>query len=259
MKNKQLHGQTFEPTEPNSVPQLLHFTHGNAKAGKDVWSFSLPAGWTCPGANECWSRADRRTGKITDGPDCRFRCFAAQQEAGPSNVRFSRWNNYDLLRRAGTAEAMADLILRSLTPSATKIRIHVGGDFWSIQYLEAWAIATAARPQDLFWGYTKSIPFWVALLGRIPSNLVLTASLGGKFDSLVEQYNLRYAKVVFHPSDTTLPIDHNDSLAQDPNVNAFALLLHSVQPKDSPAAKALQRMRREQIPFSYSRTAKGAV
>src|SRR5215472_1177492 len=76
----------------------LIFTKGNAKLGQEVWTFSLPAGHTCPGARECMARVDRETGKLTDGRHAQFRCFAASMEARMPTVRKSRWNNFDLLR-----------------------------------------------------------------------------------------------------------------------------------------------------------------
>ena len=33
------------------------------------YTFSLPSGYSCPGASECLSKADKDTGKITDGKD----------------------------------------------------------------------------------------------------------------------------------------------------------------------------------------------
>ena len=115
----------------------LSFGKGNAKVGDYVYTFSLPAGHTCPFANECLSRADKKTGKIKDGPQTVFRCFAASMEARMPSVRVSRWNNLDILRAAGLTDshAMADLILSSIPRMAKKIRIHVAGDFFNPEYL----------------------------------------------------------------------------------------------------------------------------
>ena len=48
---------------------------------RSIWSFNLPSGFSCPGANECLSKSDQRTGKITDGKDTKYRCFSASDEA----------------------------------------------------------------------------------------------------------------------------------------------------------------------------------
>src|SRR4029077_12086494 len=115
---------------------LLKFGKGNAKLDKQIATFSLPAGYTCPGASACLARANRITGKVTDGPLAQFRCFAASAEAAYSNVRESRWHNFDLLK-GKTREQMRALILASL-PDTTIIRIHVSGDYFNEAYFGAW-------------------------------------------------------------------------------------------------------------------------
>ena len=61
--------------------KLLRFGHGNAKLDPAVFTFSLPAGHFCPFANECRSKSNRLTGRIKDGPNTEFRCYAASSEA----------------------------------------------------------------------------------------------------------------------------------------------------------------------------------
>src|SRR5690242_4006625 len=95
----------------------LRFGRGNAKLDAAIFTFSLPAGHACPFARDCQSRADRETGKVKDGPDTAFRCYAASMEARHSSVRGSRWHNFELLRGKSRAD-MARLILESLSPYA---------------------------------------------------------------------------------------------------------------------------------------------
>ena len=52
--------------------KLLRFQFGNAKLSKLVAHVSLPSGFTCPGAKECLTYANRETRKITDGPDAKL-------------------------------------------------------------------------------------------------------------------------------------------------------------------------------------------
>ena len=91
------------------VMELLRITFENAKL-KGIWHFSLPSGWTCPGAKNCYTKADRETGKITDlqTPDADgiiYRCYAAMDEARRPNVRKVRWDNFSLLlEKKSTAE-----------------------------------------------------------------------------------------------------------------------------------------------------------
>lgn len=234
---------------------LLKFGKGNAKLGKQISTFSLPAGWTCPGAAQCLARANRETGKIQDGQAQQFRCFAASAEAAYTNVRESRWHNFDLLK-GKTSQEMQSLILASLPSDASIVRIHVSGDFFSEAYFNAWIGAAKARPEVKFYAYTKSIHFWLRLQGEIPANLILTASEGGKFDAQIDGF--KRAKVVFSEDQAAalgLAIDHDDSHAYDGS-ESFALLLHGTQAKGTESAKALSALKHSGAKFSYPRKVK---
>jgi len=233
----------------------LSFSRGNAKLSKDIYTFSLPAGHTCPGAHLCASYADRVSGKITDGQHTEFRCFAASQESMHPSVRKSRWTNYEMLKAVKTADAMAELILSSLDTSAKYVRIHVSGDFFNSHYFRAWAYVATQRPLTIFYAYTKSIKIVRANLSVIPENFRLTLSEGGKNDSLIPQLGIKSAKVVFSPEEADilgLTVDHDDSHAFDGN-ESFALLLHGTQKSGTDAARALNQMRKDNVKFSYSK------
>ena len=111
-------------------------------------------------------------------------------------------------------------------------------------------------------------PTWISVGLTLPEvnmewieqleNFILTASYGGRDDSLIEKHNLRYAKVVFSEAEAEslgLEIDHDDSHAADPHnqEKSFALLLHGTQPKDTEAAIALRKLKGK---GSYSRRKK---
>ena len=123
-------------SDPRKVADWLSFGKGNAKLGEEIATFSIPAGWTCPGASQCLARANRETGVIQDGSNQAFRCFAASAEAAFPSVRKSRWNNFEKLKGLST-EQMVALIVGSL-PKAKTVRIHVSGDFFSEAYFLAW-------------------------------------------------------------------------------------------------------------------------
>lgn len=228
----------------NNTIAKLKFAKGNAKLGKNTAIFSLPAGHTCLGANHCLSMANKTTGKIQDGKNTLFRCYAASAEALFTNIRKSRWNNYNLLRGKSVTE-MSELILASMPRNIKFCRIHASGDFFNQDYFDAWIKVAQKRPDLIFYGYTKALPLWIRRLGAIPKNLHLVASLGGKYDALITEYNLRYAKVVFNEETAKrlgLPIDHDDSHVWSYNGN-FALLLHGTQPKGSAAGLAWQKIK----------------
>jgi hypothetical protein len=224
----------------------LKFGLGNAKLSANIHTFSIPSGWTCPLAHHCLSKANRLTGKITDGPHTQFRCFAASQEALFPTVRRARWHNFDLLKSAGTVEKMAQLIQDSLPTNASLIRCHVSGDFWNEQYFLAWLNVAWNNPQITIYGYTKMLPFLVKYKKHIPLNFRFTASKGGKADALISKHKLKFSEVVFSPEEAMekgLKIDHDDSLAIGYNAS-FSLLIHGTQAPNTPAAKAMSALRK---------------
>lgn len=228
---------------------LLKFSKNNAKLG-DTPYFSLPAGFSCPFAKECKSTADKETGKISDTKTTKFRCYAASVESLRTNVRKSRWHNYDLLLEAKTSDAMYKLIKDSITyhfPNGLRLlRIHESGDFFNQAYFDAWLRIAKETPNTIFYAYTKALNFWVNRLNDIPSNFKLNASKGGSRDQLIDQYGLKYVEVVFSPEEAKskrLYIDQDDKLAWSQD-KPFAILLHGIQPKGSDAATALSALRK---------------
>lgn len=229
----------------------IKFSQGNAKLNKAIWTMSLPAGFTCFGADECLSYADKLTGKIKDGANCKVRCFSASEEALFPNVRDSRWYNFEILKSLKSEAEMVAVILDSLDEKAEICRPHVSGDFFNQKYFNAWMEVARQRPNTIFYAYTKSIPLWINAMSenRIPDNFKLNASLGGKFDNLIYKFGLKSVKIVFsveEASNLGLEIDHDDSHAylQD---KPFALLLHGTQPSGSQAAEALKVLRKLKI------------
>jgi hypothetical protein len=222
---------------------MLKFSKSNSKMTKlasmlglknsQVFSFDLPAGWTCPMADICLSKADRVTGKITDGENSKFRCYAASLESAFTTARNAHWHNFDLLKSAKTLDGMVDLILSSLPSTAKIVRIHSSGDFFNRAYFQAWVKVAIARPDVMFFGYTKILNY---VSFPKPSNFKLVYSMGGKMDKKVtrEPYSMVVNTIKdavklglevscqIHPAD-----DYNFVVAQKP----FALVLHGTQPK----------------------------
>ena len=62
------------------------------------------------------------------------------------------------------------------------VRLHDSGDFYSQEYLNAWATIAATFPDVIFYAYTKSLHLDMT---AIPSNLRITRSQGGKLDKLI--------------------------------------------------------------------------
>ena len=234
--------------------ELAEYLQGNRK----IYSLDLLSGWSCPHAKDCLSKAivqDSGKRKIKDGRHTQFRCFSASQEVQYTNVYNSRKHNFDILRKMSCGE-MVDMINQSLPTNAGIVRIHVAGDFFSQQYMEAWYTVALLNPKILFYAYTKSLRFWLAI-NEFPilHNFVLTASYGGTHDHLIDEFNLRSTKVVFSEAEAEelgLAIDHDDSHAAKPSLrdNSFALLIHGTQPAGSEASTALKKLKGK---GSYSR------
>ena len=227
---------------------------------RKIYSLDLLSGYSCPFAEKCLSKAvvqDNGKRKIRDGKHTEFRCFSASQEVQYTNVYNSRKHNFDILRKLSCGE-MVDMMNQSLPTNAGIVRIHVAGDFFSQQYMEAWYTVALLNPSVLFYAYTKSLRYWLAI-NEFPilHNFVLTASYGGRDDHLIdgENFNFRSAKVVFSEAEAAelgLEIDHDDSHAARPSMRDqdFALLIHGTQPAGSEAATALKELKGK---GSYSR------
>jgi hypothetical protein len=222
-----------------------------------VYSFSLLSGFSCPKALDCQTYAikDKATGKRTvlDGKHAEFRCFSAIQEAQYPSVYNQRKHNFDtLLEHKDNYIDMTELILNSLPVNADYIRVHVGGDFFNKNYMLAWYLVAKLNPNIKFYAYTKSIKWMSDLEHHRPNNFSMIASYGSKEDALIDELNLKSANVVFHPSETTKPIDKNEYYAIN-DKGSFSLLLHGTQKQGSKGSKAIKRMNKENIKYSYSR------
>ena len=242
---------------------MLKFSSKNAKLERinewtdkkqTIYSFSLPSGYTCPGALDCRSFANKNTGKIIDGKDTKYRCFSASTESMFPSVRNQRWDNFEPLKKLDATD-MVKAIREDLPKDMNILRVHVGGDFFHQRYFDAWLAVARLNPTKTFYAYTKSIHMWVARIKTIPGNFKLNASRGGKYDNLIDEYKLKEAVVVFSLEEAeakNLEIDHNEKHAIQ-NTGSFALLIHGTQPKGSEASEALKSLKKQGINSGYSR------
>jgi hypothetical protein len=240
---------------------LLKFSPANAKTkelvkvralrkylknGRKVYSLDLLSGWSCPGAKDCLAKVHIIEGraKVVDGANTSFRCFSASQEVLYPSVYKARKHNLDLLKACNSTVPCLKLLQSSLPPNIGILRFHVGGEFFKMSYLRAVVKLAELRPDVLFYAYTKSLHFLQQIdmvdptRGIIRHNFLITASRGGRYESLIDELKIRTATVVFSSDDTSLAIDHDDSHAATAGPS-FSLLLHGIQPKGSIAAKSL--------------------
>ena len=195
-----------------------------------AWSWSIPSGTTCPGAEQCLAKVDRHSGKMTNGVKQKFKCYAAVSERYPS-VRKRYWTNFDAVRGKKADEVEA--VLADCFPkNAKRVRVHTAGDFYSEQYFLGWMQFAASNPEVQFWAFTKSIPIWVNNREAVPSNMEIQASYGGKWDDMIKTNKLKYAKVVWSVDEAKLlglEIDTDDKMAAFPGPS-FALLENFTKP-----------------------------
>ena len=239
------------------VSELSEYLQGKRK----IYSLDLLSGYSCPSAKACLSKAvvqlDGRR-KIKDGAFNEFRCFSASQEVQYTNVYNLRKHNFDILRDLPIND-MTERLVDDLPKNAGIIRIHVAGDFFNADYMQAWYNVAVMNPTVLFYAYTKSIRYWYRL-NEFPelNNFVLTASYGGRDDDLISELGLRSTTVVYSEAEAEklgLEIDHDDSHAARPSMRNqdFALLVHGTQPKGSEAATALKLLKKNKVRHSYNR------
>jgi len=259
--------------------KLLQVAKSNQKFDKRkdkklVLSISLLAGVTCPYAKECLSKAVvkeriklddgsiKLKRKVQDGPEMKYRCFSASQEAQYPQTYAARSNNLNLVKEAYKADGIsgvADLLEASLKASQPKknpdpeqlVRPHVSGDMFSSWYFLAWAEVARRNPLWTVYGYTKALPLVLKYRKRLPGNFVINLSRGGTHDHLIpelESHGFKSATVVYSEAEAKklgLKIDNDDSLASDPNHPSFALFIHGPQASGSEASKALVQIRRK--------------
>lgn len=218
--------------------------------------FSLPAGHSCPGAKDCFTRVSRNGGSAWTTPDLRFACYASSQERYRANVRNLRWKNLDLLAPLSATEIMRHLVTaffqqrRSYTE---RVRFFESGDAFK-RDLATGIVHFAWTVQPLIvYLYSKALPFWIGQ--DLPPNLRITASCGGRYDDLIADHFPRSARVVQTEAEARslgLHLDFDDHYAYQDEPCNFAHLVHGWQPKGTGAQAAINQRRKVGAFTGYS-------
>lgn len=203
-------GFTYDTVMPNH-----RISWNNSKLKADgIASFNLPPISTCPARGECEKY-----------------CYATQG---------NQWFKSGYLRRVAAYKAtLQDDFVQVMTAHLVServriLRIHDSGDFYSPQYLMRWVEIANALPNVVFYAYTKQVFLIKKLSDKIPTNLKLIQSLGGKFDSLIDT-NLPHARI-FHNLDDLLAAGYTDTSVSDKpaatiGINRIGLIIHGVKKK----------------------------
>ena len=229
-------------------PNVGRFLTADFGRAKKVYSFDLLAGFSCPSAKDCQAFAvlNKATGKrkIVDGKASKFRCYAASGEVQYDGAYNKHKANFEAIK---ASDNIYQDLGRALPLDAGVVRIHSSGDFFKLEYLQAWIKIAKRFPEVMFYGYTKSIEWLIKEMPNFPPNLKITASRGGVQDNWIDAHDLPEAVVVYSEAEAAeldLPIDSDDSYAANPDYRgSFALVIHGTQPKGSEAGKAWQAIK----------------
>ena len=133
--------------------------------GVRLYEFNLPAVSSCPFADSCKSI-----------------CYADKGTFKFPNVQAKYNANYELTK---DTKLFIKTIHKELIKKRVEfVRIHSSGDFYSLKYLRSWIVLAVNNPHIVFYGYTKSIPFFKSVTP--PPNFIFCFSTGGKMDHLIK-------------------------------------------------------------------------
>jgi Gene product 88 len=110
---------------------------GNSKLGRGVYTWSIPALKTCPGKSKLCSKA----------------CYALQGNFMYHDVQSKYADNLKISRRDDFVNIMSAEIHDS---NISVVRIHVSGDFYSVDYANKWIAICSKLPRTTFFAYTRS-------------------------------------------------------------------------------------------------------
>lgn len=165
----------------------MGMTQGNTKLGALIWCFSIPAMKAiCVGATEL----------------CASMCYAMKGFFRMPNVKESHQENYKLSLDKQFSAYLCAMVAQSF---ARVVRIHVSGDFYSVEYVRKWIKVAKRKPNVVFYGYTRSwrVPKFVAPLEELGSlpNVYLFYSCDAETGAPPRSRNIRRAYLMTNDDD----------------------------------------------------------
>jgi hypothetical protein len=122
--------------KPERRPLLVK---GNMHLGGDFWTFSLPARKSC---------------KLGMTEACEDVCYALDFVFITPSAKKKHGDNWE--RAQDTAEFASDLYAEIRYRRVKRLRIHVAGDFFSVDYLKAWTWVASRCKTTRFLFYTRA-------------------------------------------------------------------------------------------------------
>lgn len=172
----------------------------NTKLGNLIHSWAIPAGITCPGETQL----------------CRHRCYAMRGFFQMGSVRAAHVKNLVFSR----TEDFVPWMKSALTAASARVmRIHVGGDFYDIEYTRKWYDIVAARRRVIFYAYTRSwqeeeiLPDLISL-SKLP-NMVMWWSVDRETGPAPLVPGVRRAYLAIDDVDANLAPDDCDLVFRD--------------------------------------------
>ena len=155
----------------------IHVTGGNAKIGKGVFNISLLPS-DSPLTKKDGTILTNISGTCKGCCDgCKNNCYAVKQAVYHHNSVVTAWGENTILARENMTEFFHQLDVFFSENIVSVFRWHVGGEFFSIEYMKAVYDFCAKHPETKFYAYTKRFS-WVEKLDTYkPDNLVVNVSI----------------------------------------------------------------------------------
>ena len=133
----------------------IHMVQGNEKLGKSVWNISLLPGEK-PLTLKCGVRLTNIAGTCEGcGRECEKCCYAINSAKCHHNVVIEAWGENTMLAREDMGTFFAELQIAIDRNEIKVMRIHVGGEFFSLEYMTEWIRFILRNPDVVFYFYTK--------------------------------------------------------------------------------------------------------
>lgn len=195
----------------------LKWTFGNSKLKKlNTVGFGIPAFESADGFKTC-----------PQAGACAAVCYARQGTFTWPVVKAAREFNLAAARR-DIRQFQLDAIADLARIAAVTVRVHDSGDFFSQNYLDAWAAIARTFPGKRFYAYTKSLHLDFS---GMPGNFQIIQSQGGKLDAAINKarpHSVIFASVAARKKAGYVDGNKNDSPAINGDIK-IGLVYHGVK------------------------------
>ena len=155
----------------------IHVTGGNAKIGKGVFNISLLPS-DSPLTKKDGTVLTNISGTCKGCCDgCKNNCYAVKQAVYHHNSVVTAWGENTILARENMVEFFHQLDVFFSENIVSVFRWHVGGEFFSKEYMKGVYDFCKNHPDTKFYCYTKRFTWLEELHAYKPDNLVVNVSI----------------------------------------------------------------------------------